>query len=108
MEIFFKTKKIATLCNKHNKAVKKFGADCAEKLQLRLQQLWSAECLEDMKYGRPHPLNGNREGQFAIDLAGAVRLVFEALDPIPKTSDDATDWGKVVAINIVFLGDYHE
>jgi hypothetical protein len=42
-----------------------------------------------MKYGRPHPLNGNREGQFAIDLAGAVRLVFEALDPIPKTSDDA-------------------
>jgi proteic killer suppression protein len=90
MEISFKTKKIATLCNKHNKAVKKFGADCAEKLQLRLQQLWSAECLEDMKYGRPHPLNGNREGQFAIDLTGAVRLVFEALDPIPKTSDDAT------------------
>jgi proteic killer suppression protein len=74
MEISFKTKKIATLCNKNNKAVKKFGADCAEKLQLRLQQLWSAECLEDMKYGRPHPLNGNREGQFAIDLAGAVRL----------------------------------
>jgi proteic killer suppression protein len=95
MEISFKTKKIATLCNKNNKAVKKFGADCAEKLQLRLQQLWSAECLEDMKYGRPHPLNGNREGQFAIDLAGAVRLVFEALDPIPKTSDDATDWGSL-------------
>jgi hypothetical protein len=37
-----------------------------------------------MKYGRPHPLNGNREGQFAIDLTGAVRLVFEALAPIPK------------------------
>ncbi|OIR25290.1 type II toxin-antitoxin system RelE/ParE family toxin [Bathymodiolus thermophilus thioautotrophic gill symbiont] len=108
MKISFKTKKIENLCNKRDKAIRELGNDCSDKLQLRLSQLSSIEFLEDMKYGNPHPLKGNKKGQFSISLEGGFRLVFEAIKPIPKTSDNAIFWQKVTVINIVFIGDYHE
>lgn len=107
MEISFKTKKIATLCSQNNKDRKEFGKNCAEKLRLRLSQLLSIESLKDMKYGKPHPLTGKRKGQFSIVIDGGVRLVFEAVDPIPKALDGSTDWKRVTAINVVLIGDYH-
>ena len=59
--------------------------------------------------GRPHPLKGNRLGQFALDLHGGVRLVFESSqDPVPKNADKSIAWNQVSKVRIVFIGDYHD
>jgi proteic killer suppression protein len=48
-------------------------------------------------------------GQFALDLDGGRRLVFEpAHDPIPRKDDGGIDWSAVSRISIVFIGDYHD
>jgi hypothetical protein len=51
----------------------------------------------------------DRAGEFALDLDGGKRLVFEsANDPVPVNEDDSIDWSKVTSIRIVFIGDYHD
>ena len=68
--------------------VKKFGMPCAKKLMARLADLQAAETLEDVVAGRPHPLERDRLGQFAVNLHGGVRLVFESADdPVPIKDD---------------------
>lgn len=59
--------------------------------------------------GRPHPLTGDRAGEFAVDLEGGTRLVFKPdNEPIPLNEDGSIDWSKVTAVCIVFIGDYHD
>ena len=108
MRIVFANTKIEKLCNHRATAHKKLGARCAKVLQQRLVMLYAAEILGDCKRGNPHPLKGNRKAQFSIGLEGAYRLVFKALEPIPKTNDGAIDWQNVEEIKIIFIGDYHE
>lgn len=89
--------------------MKKFGAVCAKKLRTRLADLQAAETLEDIVAGRPHPLERDRLGQFAIDLHGACRLVFESADePVPTKDDGTIAWKQVTRVRIVFIGDYHD
>lgn len=86
-----------------------FGTACAKKLQRRLADLQAALTLMDVVAGRPHPLERDRLGQFAIDLHGACRLVFESADePIPIKEDGTIAWNEVTKIRIVFIGDYHD
>jgi len=55
--------------------------------------------VQDLVYGKPHPLKGDRLGQFAVSLEGAERLVFEPSNiPIPHKEDGSIDWAKVTAI----------
>ena len=85
------------------------GKVCARKLRSRLADLQAAESVRDLVAGRPHPLKGDRAGEFALDLEGAKRLVFKpANDPIPYKEDGSIDWLKVSSIYIVFVGDYHD
>lgn len=51
----------------------------AELIHLRIDQLNAAETVEEMinfSIGRCHQLNGNREGQYALDLVHPYRLIF--------------------------------
>jgi toxin HigB-1 len=69
----------------------------------------AAEVVTDLVAGRPHPLKGDRLGEFALDLEGGRRLVFEsANEPILVDENSAIDWSKVTQIRIVFVGDYHD
>lgn len=109
MEICFKDKKIRDLCEKGAAANKKLGADCARKLHTRLSELEAAYRVSDLVAGRPHPLKGDRAGQFALDLTGGWRLVFApAQDPRPTLADGGTDWSQVTIVCIEFIGDYHD
>ena len=57
---------------------------------------------------RAHPLKGDREGQFAVDLVHPQRLVFEPNhEPIPRSEDGGIDVEQVTAIVIVDVTDYH-
>lgn len=109
MKIGYKNKKLQDLCQKRAVADKKLGADCARKLMLRLQALEAAERVTDLVAGNPHPLKGDRAGEFALDLAGGWRLTFvSAHDPCPTKLDGSIDWAQVTIVTIEYIGDYHD
>lgn len=109
MDINFKDKKVRELCEKQVAAEKKLGAACARKLRTRLSDLESANQVTDLVAGNPHPLKGERAGQFALDLSGGFRLVFAPdHDLCPTRPDGGIDWSKVTIICIEYIGDYHD
>ena len=109
MEIQFKDKKLRELCEKQAVAVRKLGDICARKLRSRLADLTAAPRVTELVAGNPHPLTGDRLGQFAVDLAGGWRLVFApASDPVPRKDDASIDWSAVTIVCIEFIGDYHD
>lgn len=109
MRLNFKDKKIRQLCEQQAAAEKKLGAACARKLKLRLLALEAAACVSELTAGNPHPLKGDRAGQFALDLAGGWRLVFAPdHDPCPTRPDGSIDWSRVTVICIEYIGDYHD
>lgn len=108
MDISFANKKLKDVCERQAKAVTTLGAEAARKLRARLCDLDAAEFVAELVAGRPHPLVGDRAGQFALDITGSMRLVFEpANDPIPRRVDQSIDWSSVTSVRIVFIGDYH-
>jgi toxin HigB-1 len=109
VEVTFKDKNLQKLCAQQAYAQKKLGQVCARKLRSRLADLTAANSVQELVAGRPHSLKGDRAGQFALDLDGGKRLVFEpANDPIPRKQDGSIDWAIVTHICIVFIGDYHD
>ncbi|MHC5938564.1 type II toxin-antitoxin system RelE/ParE family toxin [Nostoc sp.] len=109
MEITFANGKLQNLCEQKDAAKKKLGANCAQKLRTRLADLAALSCVKELSAGHPHPLKGDRAGEFAVNLEGGKRLVFKPdNDPIPLTEDGNIDWSKVTAVCIVFIGDYHD
>jgi proteic killer suppression protein len=109
MKITFANSKLQNLCEEENLAKRKLGANCAKKLMSRLADIAAVTYVTQLVTGRPHPLKGNRLGEFAVDLEGGKRLVFKPdNDPTPLTEDGSIDWSQVTAICIVFIGDYHD
>ncbi|MEH2408115.1 type II toxin-antitoxin system RelE/ParE family toxin [Nostoc sp.] len=109
MEITFANGKLQNLCEKQDLAQKKLGANCAKKLTTQLAILGAASCVAELVIGHPHPLKGDRAGEFAVNLEGGKRLVFKPdNDPILLSEDGSIDWSKVTAVCIVFIGDYHD
>jgi len=106
VDISFASRKLAKLCSDPREATKALGADSARKLRSRLADLQAADTVAELVAGRPHPLTGSRAGQFALDLAGGHRLVFRAAGQGGSTT--GPDWKRVTAIEIVFVGDYHD
>ena len=88
--------------------MKVLGADSARKLHARLADLQAADTVSELVVGRPHPLTGNRAGQFALDLAGGRRLVFQPKRAEAAKAPTTPDWKRVTAVEIIFIGDYHD
>ncbi len=109
MKINFKDKKVREMCEKQGVAVKKLGVICARKLRSRLDELEASAQVSDLVAGNPHPLKGDRAGQFAVHLAGGYRLVFEpGNNPVPRHEDGGINWTQVSIVCIEFIGDYHD
>ena len=109
LQVRFKNKGLREICEKQAVATKKMGPIGARKLRTRLADIQAAERVTDLEAGSPHPLKGDRFGQFALDLAGGWRLVFApANEPIPRKEDASIDWFHVTVVSIEFIGDYHD
>ncbi len=109
MQIAFKNKKLRELCEIKKKAEAELGSDGAKKLRTRMSDLEAAAYVCELTAGHPHPLEPDKLREFSVDLADGKRLVFEPNhDPIPLNKHNNTDWAKVTAITIVFIGDYHK
>ena len=108
MEIDFNTEKLKNLCQVGKVAQKELGAEAAKKLMLRLQQIEALTTVNELELGNPHPLTGDRLGQFSLTISGAKRLVFKPNHyPIPCHTDGGINWSQVNKVTIVFIGDYH-
>lgn len=109
MRILFQDDSLEDLCREERKQKKELGADCAKKLRARLADLVAAARVTDLVAGKPHPLDKDLAGKFAVSLDGGRRLVFEpAHDPLPVKEGGGIDWASVTVIRIVFVGDYHD
>lgn len=109
MEISYKDSKLRKICEYSREAQRKLGPDSAKKLQQRLDDIDAAEHVEELLAGNPHPLEGNRAGQYSVSLAGGKRLVFEPEHhPVPHQEDSGINWSTVTAVTIVYIGDYHD
>lgn len=108
MEIDFKDKVLKDLCEQADLAKRKLGSQMARKLQARLADLMAASVVSELCSGHPHPLTGDRAGQFALHLVQPQRLVFEPdHNPVPRTKDGGIDWSRVSRVCIIWIGDYH-
>ena len=109
MDILFADDDLRSVCEQDKIARRQLGTAGAKKLQRRLADLAAATNVGELVAGRPHPLAGDRKGQFALDLDGACRLVFESADePVPLHGAGGVDWPRVKKVRIVFIGDYHD
>ena len=89
--------------------VRKLGQASARKLRARLEDLMSVEVVTELVAGNPHPLTGDRAGQFSIALHGGHRLVFAPTrQPPPERDHGGIDWDAVDDVTIMFIGDYHD
>lgn len=67
------------MCTDAQVATRKYGPEMAELIHQRIGEMEAADSVEFMiKYriGRCHPLQGNRKGEYAVDLVHPRRLVF--------------------------------
>lgn len=111
MDIAYKTKKMSKIFNSEGTLVKEYGSGRAKKVMMRQDFLRAAANLAQVPTSPPtrrHELKGDRKNQFAVDLTGNYRLVFEPNhDPIPKKEDGGLNLQAITAITILSVEDYH-
>ena len=101
VKIQYKDKKVEKLCIDLKKAKKDLPANVAEKLHALINLIESADNLKDideLQIYHLHPLHGQREGQYALDVAGrkaGYRLVIIPLDA------DGNEW-KEKDVSVVY------
>ncbi len=112
MEVVFRTRKLQKTSNSEEMLKREYGAENGRLIMRRLTVLAEANSLADVPSVRPercHRLEGNRRGQFAVDLKHPLRLVFEPTDdPLPLRDNGELDLARVTSICILSIEDYHK
>jgi hypothetical protein len=102
MKILFANEALKNECNNQELLIKRLGANRARVLRQRLDELFNAEVLADLR-AFPHiglsasPPNGN----LAIDLGAPCKLLFRPA--APHHDDSGWDWNKIDSILILAL-----
>ena len=110
IKISWSDRKLEKVCSDDRQGARHWGAENWARLRRRLASLLGAPTLQDMAGvpGNCHQLSGDRDGQFALDLWGPYRLVFEPdHDPLPTLPDEGIDRARVTDIRIREVVDYH-
>lgn len=110
MDISFQNNKLKKYAADYNKCIKKMGAVRAELYMKRLNDLYDAETLEDVRYlpGHYHELVQDRKGQWACDLDQPYRLIFTPHErPIPTDENGKYMWIEIQAVEIIEIINYH-
>lgn len=110
IEISWSSRKMEKSCSDDRQGARAWGAEQWKVLKMRLVSLRAAPTLADMQgvFGNCHPLRADRAGEYAIDLRGPYRLIFEAYhDPVPQRDDGGIDITRVTNIRIKEVDNYH-
>ena len=110
MDISYKSNKLEKQLTKAKEMQKAFGT-MAKKVNQRMKEIKASENLNDLMKipaANCHELKGNRKGQYAVDISGNFRLIFEPdHDPVPRKKDNSIDTIKITAIGMLEKEDYH-
>ena len=90
IDISWSDRKLEKTCASETSGQRSFGADGWKITKRRLSSLIAAPTLGAMDGvpGKCHALSADRAGQFAVNLGGAMRLVFAPdHDPVPRLED---------------------
>ena len=109
MDILFSTDKMRKLFTTRSKLVGEYGAEQADRISRRLDDLRAAKCLETMKTlpGRCHELVGDLNGTLSLDIKHPYRLLFKPVGDDVHKEDGGLDWTKVEAVMITGVEDTH-
>lgn len=111
MEVGFGQARMAALFNDSRQLRRKYGAERARKIQLRLDQMIAATTLKELcqfPQARCHELTSDRRGQFSLDLDGPYRLIVEpANEPVPTSADGGIDRSQVTRLRVLEIVDTH-
>ena len=115
MDIYVRGNKLRRAVQDEAVRKRRYGADMAKKLMLRLSVLRAADSLADFwppKSGPEccHELKGDRAGTFSVDLQQPYRLLFTptAATLPPDRSDEQQRWKSIASIDILAIEDTHE
>jgi plasmid maintenance system killer protein len=110
MRITYKKNKLEKQLSNASEIKKNFGVN-AKRVSSRLDDIISSPTLAvlmQIPAANCHSLSGDRAGQWAVDVSGNFRLIFEIdEEPIPKTEDGSINTSAVKNICIVEIVDYH-
>lgn len=98
LKINYKSNSLERVCTNYSIAQRKYGERMARLIHQRVDELQSADSVEMLvqySIGRCHPLEGDRKGEYAMDLVHPYRLIFE---------QNKTD---VQVVRIINIEDYH-
>lgn len=92
MKIEYKNRRIEKVCTIFEEAQKKFNVETAQLLHQRIDQITAADSIDMLLpnplahkgIGRCHPLKGDMDGMYAMDLKYPYRLVFTEKDRVLK------------------------
>ena len=111
MDIVFVRRKLEKTFNSETALKKVFGDRMARTIAMRMAVLRHARTLSMVPVTKPdrrHQLEGDRAGQYAVDLVHPKRLVFEPNhNPLPRKEDRGIDTDQVTAITVIEVIDYH-
>ncbi len=98
LKINYKSNSLERICTNYSIAQRKYGERMAKLIHQRVDELLSADSVEMLiqySIGRCHPLEGDRKGEYSMDLVHPYRLIFEQ----NKTN--------VQVVRIINIEDYH-
>ena len=114
MEIYANHKDIRKAVEDDAFARRRYGADMAKKLQLRVAALKAAVSLADFwppKSGpeRCHELKGDLAGTFSIDVQQPYRLLFKPIEGEASRdrADEQERWKSITSIDVTAIEDTH-
>jgi proteic killer suppression protein len=110
MNITYRSNKLQKQLSNATEIKKAFG-QMAKKMSSRLDDIISSPSLAvlmQIPAANCHPLTGDRIGEWAVNISGNHRLIFELdHDPVPKKSDEGIDTRQITDIIITGTEDYH-
>jgi plasmid maintenance system killer protein len=110
VRISYKSNKLKKSLTEAKEMQKAYGS-MAKKVNQRIKEILASDNLEVLKSipaANCHELRGSRKGEFALDISGNYRIIFEPdHDPIPQKDDRTIDCMKITDIRILGTEDYH-
>jgi len=110
MNVEFKKNKLKKQLSSATEIKKAFGVN-AKRVASRMDEIYASPNLAvlcQIPAANCHPLTGDRNGEWAVDISSNHRMIFEiSQQPIPKKEDNSIDILLVTDICILETDDYH-
>ncbi len=106
MDIEYESEKVKKHFDDLKLLERKIGRDATRYIAKRVNAFRATPNFQkylDTGFGRPHPLSGNLRGDYAVDVAGGMRLLIR-----PILTTDQADLLSCVKIIILGVYDYHD